>query len=263
MKNNPIGIFDSGVGGLSVLKEIAQRLPNEDYIYFGDTARVPYGEKNEEELIGYSREILDWFKRKNVKAVLMACNTSSAITLDIVQDEYDFPVYGLIKPASQFFAAKQSRIGVLATSATVKADAYKNNILKSSCDCEVFQVECPGWVEIVENGLIDEASSRGLVEKYVKKLIEQDVEHIVFGCTHYPFLADLIKEVAPEHVQLIDPAVFLTDFVENDLKEKDLISNSIKGSKYYFVSSNPEKFIKNARLFYSGCEFVQKTDLTD
>lgn len=252
--DRPIGVFDSGVGGLTVLTKLVQKMPSENFLYFGDTARVPYGEKSKEQLIVFTREILDWFKSQNVKAVLMACNTSSAVALDAVKDEYDFPVLGLIQPVSSHIAVSDcQKIGVMATSATVKSGAYAKYINAIDPEKIVFQQACPGLVEIVESDRVNTKEARDIVMSYVAPLLEQGVEKIVLGCTHYPYLSSLIKDIAGKDDILIDPAEFLADEGQGILDSLGLLNNALNvGFRKFYVSSSPEKFETAGSRFYSG-----------
>lgn len=247
--NRPIGVFDSGLGGLSVLRKLVKTLPYENYIYFGDTARVPYGEKTREELLQFSREILDWFKSQNIKAVLMACNTSSAVTLNVVKDKYDFPVLGLIEPTARRVAAlNEQKIGLIATSATVKSKAYLKAIIELNPQKEVFAMACPGLVEIVESGDIESEGSRELVKKYISPLIDKGVEKLILGCTHYPYLDRVISQLLGKEGMLIDPADFLVEETQNTLKRLDLLS--VEGwSRKYFISGSASKFAEVGSKF--------------
>ena len=248
-KSKSIGVFDSGVGGLSVLGELKKLLPNENFIYFGDNANVPYGEKSKEELVSFSRNILDYFKSQDVKMVLMACNTSSALTLDVVKDEYDFPVLGLIEPTSKFLAGLDvSNIGIIATSATIKSNAYKDFILKYS-NKNVFQMACPGLVELVEGEKIQTNEAKELVKAYIEPLMEKNVEKIVLGCTHYPFLGDLIIELTQNEEILINPAEYLAKEAFQLLKMADMINHQ-GGTVDFYTSKNPQEFVQVGKKLY-------------
>lgn len=261
--NRPIGVFDSGVGGLTVLKRLVNVLPDEDYIYFGDTARVPYGEKTKDQLIGFSREILDWYKKNNVKMVLMACNTSSSVALDVVKDEYDFPVLGLIKPTAEYTAKLNiNRIGVIATSATVKSNAYKSAINAVDPNKEVFQVPCPGLVEIVESGNVDSFESKELISRYILPLVDNNVEKIILGCTHYPYFSNLIYKLTGDEKILIDPGAYLVKTAKEKLNEVGF-NGSNKGSRKYFVSSNPDMFVQAGSKFFEDCQKAEEIDFSE
>ncbi|EKE03227.1 MAG: hypothetical protein ACD_20C00234G0049 [uncultured bacterium] len=260
--DNPIGIFDSGVGGLTVLKKLVNVLPNENYLYFGDTARVPYGEKTKEQLIQFVTEILNWYKSENAKAVLMACNTSSAVVLDIIKDKYDFPVFGLIQPTAQYIANTDVKnIGVIATSATVKSEAYSRNILALDPNKKIFETSCPGLVEIVESGTQNLPESIELISKYIIPLLNNGAEKIILGCTHYPFLAEVISKITNKAEMLIDPADYLVESVKIELEKLGLLSNANIGSRKYFVSTNPKKFVEIGNKFYSDCTQAAEINL--
>ena len=262
MKNNPIGVFDSGIGGLTVLKKLVSALPDENYLYFGDTARVPYGEKTKEQLLEFGREILDWFEINNVKAVLMACNTSSANTLHILKDEYNFPIFGLIKPTAKYTATLDlKRLGIIATSATIKSGAYSKAILEINPSIEVFEIACPGLVEIVEAGKSKSVEAKNLVSKFILPLLEKEVEKIILGCTHYPYLSNVINELTGNPDMLIDPAENIVRSAKEHLEKLDLINKFSGGSRKYFVSSNPEKFVETGKQFYSDLNDAQEISL--
>ena len=259
--SSPIGVFDSGVGGLSVLKKLVSALPYENYVYFGDTARVPYGEKSKQELIDFAKEILDWYQGLGVKAVLMACNTSSAVTLDVLKDYYDFPVLGLINPTAKHIASLDAKkVGIIATSATVNSKAYSNAIKNKNKDIDVLQVACPGLVEIVESGKVHSSESRKIIASYLEPLVENNVEKIVLGCTHYPFLKDVIESILGKQNMLVDPADALVKAAVEELKDSGSVSTN-HGQRKYYVSSNADKFLEVGKNFYSDCSFVEKIDI--
>lgn len=262
MKNNPIGVFDSGVGGLTVLKKLSEELPSENFIYFGDTARVPYGEKSKEELFIIVREILDWYKSKNVKAVVMACNTSSAIVLDDIQGDYDFPVFGMIQPTVEYIGYSNAKaVGVLSTTATANSKAYSKAIHKINPNIKVIETPCPGLVEIVEGNKINTYEAKKLVIKYVIPLVENSVEKIILGCTHYPYLRGIIKDITGDNEMLINPADYLIQKLEEDLMLLDLLNDSDKGIIEYYVSSNPDMFEQVGQNFFKDCKNVKEIDI--
>ncbi len=266
MNDRPIGVFDSGVGGLTVLKRFAEELPNENYIYFGDTARIPYGEKTRAQLFDIVVEILDWFKYKNIKAVIMACNTSSAVVLEEIKNNYDFPIFGLIQPTAEYIAYSDiKKVGVIATTATVNSKAYSKAINKFSSDIEVIETACPGLVEIVENNKIQTYEAKDLVIRYIMPFIEEKVEKIILGCTHYPYLSEIINSITVRDDLLVDPGEHLTLKVAEDLIALDLLNSSSiplqKGKKEFFVSSSTEMFSKVGRNFYKDIEDVKQIDI--
>ncbi|MFH0702342.1 MAG: glutamate racemase [bacterium] len=261
-KNKSIGVFDSGVGGLSVLKNLVDVLPNEDYIYFGDTARVPYGEKSKEQIIEFVSEILNWYKSNHAKAVIMACNTSSAVVSDVIKNEYDFPIFGLIRPTAKYISGlKAERIGVIATSATVRSKAFTRMILELDSSKKIFEIACPNLVEIVEAGKADSEEAKILVNNYLVHLLENKAEKIVLGCTHYPFLSNVINQITNKPEMLIDPAKCLAKKIITELERLNLINKIGKGSRKYFVSANPSKFVEVGKNFYADCREAEEINL--
>ncbi len=262
-ENRPIGIFDSGVGGLSVLKKLAKEMPFEEYIYFGDTARVPYGEKTPEQLYSFVKDILDFFKSKNTKAVLMACNTSSAIVLEKIKNEYDFLILGLIEPTAKYIAGIEAdNIGLMATSATVKSDAYAKAIHKLAPDKEVISVPCKGLVEIVEADMVHSNESKNLTKSYLKPLLDKNSQKLILGCTHYPFLIPVIDEITERPEMLIDPADFLVKEAYTQLAARNLLKTKGLGEIQYYVSSNPQGFLRTGRKFYPDCKLPELIDFS-
>jgi len=266
MNNRPIGVFDSGVGGLTVLKKFIEELPNENYIYFGDTARIPYGEKTVEQLFQIVEEVLEWFKHKNAKAVIMACNTSSAVVLDKIKDNYDFPIFGLIQPTAEYIGYSDvKKVGVLATTATVNSKAYSKSIRKYNNAIEVFETACPGFVEAVETNKINTYETNDLVIRYVVPLMKNEVDKIILGCTHFPYLSEIIKSVAADKDILVDPAEHLTIKVAEELISLDMLNSAIlpteKGTIEFFVSANPEMFAETGKNFCKRVENVQQVDI--
>ncbi|OGI01151.1 MAG: glutamate racemase [Candidatus Melainabacteria bacterium GWF2_37_15] len=263
MDNRPIGVFDSGVGGLTVLKQLDMMLPGENFIYFGDTARVPYGEKTPEHLLRFVREIMEWFKSNKVKAVVMACNTSSAVTYEIIKDDYDFPVFSLIEPTARYVSyLNVSKIGVLATSATVNSHAYSNSIKKLDPAKIVLERACPGLVELVESNKTETQEARRLIIKYVVPFLEQGVERIILGCTHYPYLRSVINEITGDNEMLIDPAKHLAEDIADTLFQQELLNNEKYGTRQFFASSNPEMFREAGKRFYPEIDEVRELNLS-
>lgn len=237
MNNNPIGIFDSGVGGLTVLKELLEVLPNEKYLYFGDTQRVPYGEKTNEQILAYSKQILDWFQSKNVKAVVMACNTSCAISLEQVQNDYDFKIYGLIDPISKYLStSNHQKIGVIATNGTIRNKAYSTTINKHNTGIKVLETPTPGLVEIVEEQRINDYNTYKVLYNYIDNFIQEDVDKIILGCTHYPYFKEIIDDICKKDITL-DPAKFLAQEVNSSLSK-----STENGFIKFHASSNIQNF---------------------
>ena len=243
---SPIGIFDSGVGGLTVLREIYRQIPNESVIYFGDTARLPYGSRSPEEILYFVRQILNWMETKGVKMVMMACNTSSALALDIVQQEYAFPILGLIQPGAQAAARQGRRVGIIATQATVNSNAYLDAIRELNSSCQVSQIGCPEFVPIVEQNQIRQPYALQVARRYLAPLVEAKVDTLVYGCTHYPHLAPILQTVLPAAVRYIDPAIYMVSAAAKELDLLGLRSSSPAWSTEFFVSGSPQEFKKLA-----------------
>lgn len=244
-KGSSIGFFDSGVGGLSVYARFRELLPSENTIYFGDLKNLPYGGKSQEELVGFATDILDFFKKKCVKAVVIACNTSSALAYEKVKDKYDFKVYPIIQSCAKGINTKDiNRIGVFATVGTINSHAYSKELLKYNPNIKVKEIACPQWVSIVENqgGSLDD------VKIHMKEMLSFNPDKIILGCTHYPYLMETLKQFAPEDM-FIDPAKIFVNYIYEDLKLHGLL-NSNGGNEEFFVSASPENFVKNAKIFY-------------
>lgn len=250
MKEKPIAFFDSGIGGLTVFKQLKELLPNENYIYFGDLKNIPYGEKSKEELVNFSKIILDFFEEKNIKAAVMACNSTSANAYEEVKNDYDFNIYPIIQTCAKEIASLPIKnIGVFATEATIKSNAYKNELKKYNPSLEIIEIACPEWVNIVEKKKQNEAESINLVKKYLDEMQKNKPDKIILGCTHYPYLMEILKTFAKEDL-FIDPAQIFAQSIKKDLEEKSLLSFGCKGSEEFFVSKNPEQFKDSASVFY-------------
>ena len=251
MDNRAIGVYDSGVGGLTVFSKLYKLLPEENYLYFGDTANVPYGTKSKEELLKITHKIMNFFLEKNVKAVVMACNTTSAVAYDSLKDDYDFKIYPLIQTACKTIAESDVRkIGSLSTEATAKSHAYKSNIQKYNSGIEVIEHGCPKkWVEIVENHSQDYPENFGIIKDNLDILLKQNVEKIILGCTHYPYLKDILIKIAGRDM-FIDPSEAFADFIAKDIVSSDMQSERKEFSPKFYVSAEPEKFFSSSSLFY-------------
>lgn len=248
-KNSPIGFFDSGVGGLSVYSKFKNILPNENTLYFGDLVHLPYGNKSREELIGYARSILDFYKSKDVKAVVIACNTSSAQAYNVIKNEYDFKIYPIIQSCAKVIASdKIQRIGVFATESTVSAGVYTKEITKYNPNIEVKEIACPNWVNIVENSAYTDSNAVSDIKELMDDMAKFKPDEIILGCTHYPYLLPILHKIAPDY-KFIDPAEIFVNFIKSDLKE--LLNPSLNiGCEQIFVSANSEGFVEHSKIFY-------------
>ena len=235
---------------MTVLKQVKKLLPNESFIFFGDTLHVPYGEKTKEELLSYSKNILKFFEEKQVKAVVMACNTTSSVIYDDIKDKYNFKLYPLVQSCAKVFSElKINKLGVFATKATISSHAYEKEIAKYNKNMRVIGQHCPDWVKIVENNTTNETGSIEIIKKDLEKMLENKPDKIVLGCTHYPFLLNILTKFAPKDL-FIDPTISFAEFIKKDLKQSDLISDTKDKFEEYYVSSSPEKFKTASKLFY-------------
>ena len=248
---SPIGFFDSGVGGLSVLARFREILPNENIIYFGDTIHLPYGNKSKDELIGYAKNILDFMQNKGVKAVVIACNTSSAQAYDTIKDLYSFKIYPIIQTAAKAIAVNNyKRIGIFATEATVKSGKYTEELKKYNSNIEVKEMASKNWVSIVEKTSKNLTEDTAHIKDELEEMLEFKPDKIILGCTHYPYLMNEFVKYAPKEL-FIDPANIFVKYVKHDLDINHSlnISNEISREEFY-VSSNPKEFVENAKIFY-------------
>lgn len=258
MSNNcPIGVFDSGVGGLSVFSQLIKLLPDENYIYFGDTANLPYGNKSQAELVNISTKIFDFFKLKKVKAVVMACNTTSALTYEILKDKYDFKIYPVVQNVAEQIAKEgHKKIGVFATQGTVNSHAYKNELQKHDKNIDVFEIACPEWVSIVENELQEDNNSIKNVKMHLDEMLINSPDRIILGCTHYPYLLNTLSKFADEKL-FINPAKYFAQSIFADLKKNDLLCDKDVKEHTFFVSANPSQFARASKLFYKVQEIKE------
>ena len=247
MKTAPIGIFDSGVGGLTVMREVVKQLPNEKIVYFGDTARVPYGSKSAKTIIHFSEQIIRFLKTKEVKAIVIACNTASALSLDAVRDEFDIPIIGVVVPGARAAVSmsENKKVGVIGTEATVLSGMYTKVIHSMEPDMQVKEKACPLFVPLVEEGLRDHKVMGEIIEYYLESLKESDIDSIILGCTHYPLIRHSISRYLGESIKIVNPAYEAAKDLKNLLEEKDIANDGTKteGLQYqFYVSDEAEKF---------------------
>ena len=240
----PVGVFDSGIGGLTVARAIFERLPNESTIYFGDTARVPYGPKSEETVRRYSLEVLDWLLRQGVKAVVVACNTATARALDALRNASPVPVVGVIEPGARaaVAAAPGRTIGVIGTVGTIASQAYPRAIRVLDPGARVEQRACPLFVPLVEEGWFDQPATELIAREYLEPLARAGVGSLVLGCTHYPLLKPLLGRVLGPGVALIDSAQETAVELQRVLRERDLAAGSGRSLHRFAVSDDPARF---------------------
>lgn len=204
----PVGVFDSGVGGLTVAREIMRQLPNEKIVYFGDTARVPYGSKSKNTIIKYSKQIIRFLKTKGVKAIVVACNTASAFALEEIRPEIDIPIIGVVKPGAKVAVenTKNKRIGIIGTEATINSGIYTEFINQRDKEIRVITKACPLFCPLVEEGWLKDPVTYEVASRYLAELKDKDIDTLVLGCTHYPLLRNMIGEIMGDSVTLVNPA---------------------------------------------------------
>ena len=246
-KSAPIGVFDSGVGGLTVAREIMRHLPNEDIVYFGDTARVPYGSKSKDNIIRYSRQIINFLRTKGVKAIVIACNTASAQALDVVQAEFDLPIIGVVEPGARaaLDVTESKKIGVIGTEGTVRSGMYEKVIQGMQPDVSVIAKACPLFVPLVEEGFKDHHVTEEIIDFYLASMKESDIDALILGCTHYPLLRSKIMEYVGDKIKLVNPAYETAMDLKQLLQENDMENPDVEGdhgSYSFYVSDAADKF---------------------
>ena len=241
----PIGVFDSGVGGLTVVKEIMRQLPEENMIYFGDTARVPYGSKSKNTVLKYSRQIVRFLTEHQVKAIVIACNTASALALDEIRSEIEIPIMGVVEPGARMAAesTKTNSIGIIATESTIKSGIYSKFLRKLNPELTVVSRACPLFVPLVEEGLLEDRITDDVIERYLHELKEYGIDSLILGCTHYPLIRNAIGRYMGSEVTLINPAYETAKSLKVLLAEKQLLNRSGELATYeYYVSDGVDKF---------------------
>jgi len=261
----PIGIFDSGIGGLTVLKEMLGKLPHESTVYLGDTARVPYGIRSPETVKRYSFENTRFLSSRGIKMLVVACNTVSAVSLDAIKASLDVPVIGVIEPGARAAAAttKKRRVGVIGTSATIRSNSYAKAINEADSSVEVFALPCPLFVPLVEEGWTEGPIVEMIAERYLGEIKKKDIDTLVLGCTHYPLLKNVLAKIMGKQVTLIDSAIETAAEIEKTLRSSSLLNNTPRNaSREFFVTDSPEKFTEIGERFLGRkIEFIRKIEL--
>lgn len=250
MKNQPIGFMDSGVGGLSVVKEVIKLLPNEQLYFIGDSARNPYGSRSMAEVLEFSKELADFLISKNIKLLVIACNTATVAALEVLQKELDIPVIGVIEPGSKSAIknTKNDTIGVIATEVTVKSGEYNKKIKEINQSAEIQSVACQSFVTIVEENKLDSKETKKAVAECLKAFEDFNMDTLVLGCTHFPLLESYIQDYFGDEVLLIDPGVETASLVQQYLTENNLINddNTQPKEHIFYTTGSAEKFKKIA-----------------
>ncbi|MEK6727663.1 MAG: glutamate racemase [Candidatus Omnitrophota bacterium] len=247
----PIGVFDSGVGGLTVAKELIRQLPGEDIVYFGDTARVPYGIKSKETVIRFSIENILFLLKQDVKLICVACNTVSSFALPVIKHHFKVPIVGVITPGVReaVYATRNNRIGVIGTKGTIKSRSYELEIKQINPKAKVTAVACPLFVPFAEEGWLSGRVVLEVARAYLKPLKHAGVDTVILGCTHYPLLKPIIRKVMGENIVLIDSAQQVAIEVKKILTQEGLLNRNGKGKHKFYVSDNPEWFSGLAKRF--------------
>lgn len=248
IREAPIGVFDSGVGGLTVVREIMRQIPQERIVYFGDTARVPYGTKSRDTVIRYSRQIVRFLKTRKVKAIVIACNTASAYALETLQEEQELPIIGVVKPGARMAAEASvtGDIGVIATEATVGSHIYRDYIQSLRPGVRVFEKACPLFVSLVEEGWLKDPVTEAVAARYLKDVREQKVDTLILGCTHYPLLRSTVRSIMGDGVVLVNPAyetaMELRELLKREQMENQGGNKTSENPYEFFVSDAAERF---------------------
>ena len=250
-RNAPIGVFDSGVGGLTVAREIMRNLPEERIVYFGDTARVPYGNKSQETVIRYSRQITRFLQSKKVKAIVVACNTASALALDAIEKDTDLPMLGVVKPGAAVAveSTRNKKVGIIATASTIQSQLYPALIGRRDPEITVYGKACPLFVPLVEEGWTKDSITEQVAVRYLQELLDKGIDTLIMGCTHYPLLRSLLQKVVGESVTLVNPAYETARALGRLLQEQGLERSAEAAAepKYqFFTSDAPEGFCRFA-----------------
>ncbi len=244
----PIGVFDSGVGGLTVVREIMRQIPNERIVYFGDTARVPYGSKSKEVVTRYSRQIIRFLRTQNVKAIVIACNTASAMALEEIEKEIDIPIIGVVRPGAKVAAdaTHNGKIGVIATDATIGSNVYLEYIQQINPNVQVIGKACPLFCPLIEEGLLKDPVTDEIAMRYLTELIDIDIDTLILGCTHYPLIRSTVGNIMGEKVTLVNPAYETARELKELLVAEHILNETKVGlgtNKYqFFVSDGAKKF---------------------
>lgn len=252
MKRAALGIFDSGLGGLTVFSALHRYLPQESLVYLGDTARVPYGNKSASTVQRYAREDAEFLIQRGVKALVVACNTASAFALESLRKEFPIPIFGVIEPGSRAacVATRNKKIGVLGTRGTIASQAYTKELLALDDQLQVFSEACPLFVPLVEEGWHSSAEARSIAESYAAPLLQAGVDTVILGCTHYPLLKPVLSEIFGPRVQLIDAGRVLAEELKLFLEAKKLLAEPGAPQLEVFATDIPQRFAELGQIFF-------------
>lgn len=248
MDNRPIGIFDSGVGGITVLKEIQRELPNENYIYLGDTKNFPYGDKSKDEIVKFAIQNVKYLIKKDVKIIVIACGTATSQTIDILRQKFEIPIIGIIEPTVEYIKEnKYKNIGVIATEGTIKSRAWENKLKEKEPDIKVISKACPMLATIAEEGRATGVEGKKAIKEYMQPFKEKGIDKIILGCTHFPIYEQLIKDEFKYKIELINTGKTVSIYLKKLLKERELCSDIKKGRIEINLTKEEKNFSKIAQ----------------
>jgi len=260
----PIGIFDSGLGGLAVLKQLNKILPKETFVYFGDTAHVPYGNKSKKTIIKYSKQIVSFLESKKVKLIVVACNTASSTALEILQTKTDIPILDVVAPSIRkaIKTTQNKKIGIIATKTTIDSGKYQNEIKKINNKIETYSQACPLLVPIIEEALFNHKITQEAIDIYLSK-IKDNIDTLILGCTHYPLIKKQISTSLNNNIYIVDSSIETAKDVKNYLMKKKLLSNKEKTTaNQFYVSDDPLKFSSTAKILLNeNCDNIANIEL--
>lgn len=269
-KEKPIGIFDSGVGGLTVVREVMRNIPKERIVYFGDTARVPYGGKSKETILRYSRQIVHFLQSQDVKAIVIACNTASALALEELSQEIDIPIIGVIKPGAKVACAttKNNRVGVIGTKATIASGLYTELIQELNPNIQVVGKPCPLFVPLVEENWLKDPVTKEVAVRYLEDMKAENIDTLILGCTHYPLLRSMLREIMGESVTLVNPAYETACRLREMLQDLHLMNDQRLDEHthphQFFVSDSAESLLDFANsILPCEIENAKKINIED
>lgn len=266
MKNSPIGIFDSGIGGLTVACAIKEKLPNEDIIYFGDTKHLPYGEKSSEAIQTFCKRIVHFLVSKNCKTIVIACNSASSVAFNIVEREArGLSVFNVIDPVIKevIEVCSDYNIGVIGTKATIQSNVYKHKIKKVCKDAKVSSLATPLLAPMIEEGFINEEISHTVIASYLANKKLSKIDHLILACTHYPLIYNEINAYYKSSINVIDSSEIVAKHIANSLKNKNLLKNTLNTKHQFYVSNYTKSFEKSARFFFKEHVRLQEITLLD
>lgn len=252
MDQRPIGIFDSGLGGLTVVKEVMKKLKDESIIYFGDTARVPYGSKSKETVTKFSAQIIRFLKEKDVKAVIIACNTANSNSIEAVREAFpELPILGVVEPGVHMAlrTTRNGKIGVIGTEATIASEKYPQLLKEANPSLQVYTKACPLFVPLVEEDWAKHEVTKQVIREYLMPLVDKGIDTLILGCTHYPMLTETIQEVIGDKITLINPAEEAACQMKKLLKKSDMASYTPGGDYTFYVSDHPSRMQRMAQIF--------------